>query len=195
MYTAGALPARARPPNQRHQRGEAWRTSGLDLSASAMSAASWQATCCATALPLTVRDLNEERVADFVARGARSAASPREMAEQVDLLITCLPSPAASAAVLEGADGVLAGIKPGTGVARDEHHRSERSHSSGRAGGRQGRPGDGLSGVGWLPSRGDRQYFDLCRRQPRGLREGAAGAARSWVGRFCTPDRSARPRP
>ncbi len=62
---------------------------------------------------LTVRDLDEARVADFMARGARGAASPRAMAEQVDLLITCLPSPAASAAVLEGADGVLAGIKPG----------------------------------------------------------------------------------
>ena len=64
-------------------------------------------------LPLIVRDLDEARVADFVARGARRAASPREMAAQVDLLITCLPSPAASAAVLEGADGVLAGLKPG----------------------------------------------------------------------------------
>jgi 3-hydroxyisobutyrate dehydrogenase len=62
---------------------------------------------------LLVRDLNPELVAAFVARGARSASSPKAMAEQVDLLITCLPSPAASAAVLEGADGVLAGIKPG----------------------------------------------------------------------------------
>ncbi len=64
-------------------------------------------------LPLTVRDLDAQRVADFVARGARSAPSPRAMAEQVDLLITCLPSPAASAAVLEAADGVLAGLRPG----------------------------------------------------------------------------------
>ncbi len=64
-------------------------------------------------LPLIVRDLNEGLVEAFVARGARSAASPREMAEEVDLLITCLPSPAASAAVLESADGVLAGLKPG----------------------------------------------------------------------------------
>ncbi len=63
--------------------------------------------------PLVVRDLNEELVGAFVARGARSAPSPRAMAEQVDLLITCLPSPAASAAVLEGADGVLAGMQPG----------------------------------------------------------------------------------
>ena len=64
-------------------------------------------------VPLTVRDLDEERVAAFVSRGAHSAASPRAMAEQVDLLITCLPSPAASAAVLEGADGVIAGLSPG----------------------------------------------------------------------------------
>ncbi len=62
---------------------------------------------------LTVRDLNEGLVADFVARGARSAPSPKAMLEEVDLLITCLPSPAASRAVLEGADGVLTGLKPG----------------------------------------------------------------------------------
>jgi 3-hydroxyisobutyrate dehydrogenase len=64
-------------------------------------------------VPLIVRDLNEELVASFVARGARPAASPKAMAEQVELLITCLPSPAASAAVLENPDGVLAGLKPG----------------------------------------------------------------------------------
>ena len=59
---------------------------------------------------LTVRDLNEELVASFVAKGAKRAASPKAMAEQVDLVITCLPSPAASRAVLEDADGVLAGL-------------------------------------------------------------------------------------
>ena len=64
-------------------------------------------------LDLTVRDLDEARVADFVARGAHRAASPREMAAQVDLLITCLPSPAASAAVMESADGVLSGLRAG----------------------------------------------------------------------------------
>jgi 3-hydroxyisobutyrate dehydrogenase len=62
---------------------------------------------------LTVRDLDEARVADFVARGAQSAASPRELAAAVDLVITCLPSPAVSAAVMEAADGVLAGLSPG----------------------------------------------------------------------------------
>jgi 3-hydroxyisobutyrate dehydrogenase len=62
---------------------------------------------------LTVRDLDPERVAHFTARGARAAASPRAMAQAVDVLITCLPSPAASAQVLEADDGVLAGLTPG----------------------------------------------------------------------------------
>ena len=64
-------------------------------------------------LDLTVRDLNPELEADFERRGASRAASPRQMAQKVDVIITCLPSPAASAAVLEQPDGVLAGLKPG----------------------------------------------------------------------------------
>lgn len=62
---------------------------------------------------LTVRDLNEQIVADFVARGAGRAESPRQMTEQVDVIITCLPSPAATAAVMEGPEGILAGLAPG----------------------------------------------------------------------------------
>ncbi len=64
-------------------------------------------------IPLTVLDLDAARVGEFVERGARSAASPRELAERSDIVITCLPSPAASAAVLEQADGVLAGLGRG----------------------------------------------------------------------------------
>lgn len=62
---------------------------------------------------LTVRDLDTAQVAAFVARGAHSAASPREMAANVDIIITCLPSPAACAEVMEAADGVLAGLTAG----------------------------------------------------------------------------------
>ena len=62
---------------------------------------------------VTVRDLDSALVDSFVAKGAKSAASPREMAEQVDLIITCLPSPAASAAVVEGEDGFLQVMRPG----------------------------------------------------------------------------------
>ena len=64
-------------------------------------------------IDLTVRDLDPERVAAFVARGARAAASPGELAAGVDVVITCLPSPSACAAVMEESDGVLAALTPG----------------------------------------------------------------------------------
>ncbi len=62
---------------------------------------------------VTVRDLDEALVAEFVACGARSAPSPRALGEVVDLIITCLPSPAASSAVAEGNDGFLQILRPG----------------------------------------------------------------------------------
>lgn len=64
-------------------------------------------------IELTVRDLDLERVAAFVARGAHAAASPRELAAAVDIVITCLPSPEISAQVMEQPDGVLAGLTTG----------------------------------------------------------------------------------
>jgi len=62
---------------------------------------------------LMVRDLNPDLVADFVRRGAQAAASPKVMAEQCDIIITCLPSPQATAAVMEASDGILAGLSAG----------------------------------------------------------------------------------
>ena len=64
-------------------------------------------------LDLTVRDIDPGRIAPLVARGARAAASARELAAGVEVVITCLPSPAICAAVMEGSDGVLAGLEPG----------------------------------------------------------------------------------
>jgi 3-hydroxyisobutyrate dehydrogenase len=64
-------------------------------------------------VPLVVRDLNADFEAPFIANGASRAASPKAMAEAVDVIITCLPSPAASADVMERADGILAGCAPG----------------------------------------------------------------------------------
>ena len=64
-------------------------------------------------LPLTVVDLDESRVAEFVERGASCAANPAELARLCDVVITCLPSPAACAAVLEGPDGLVHGMGPG----------------------------------------------------------------------------------
>lgn len=62
---------------------------------------------------LTVRDLDRDLVDVFVADGATAAASPRELAAACDVIVTCLPSPAASAAVMEADDGVIGGLRPG----------------------------------------------------------------------------------
>jgi 3-hydroxyisobutyrate dehydrogenase len=62
---------------------------------------------------LTVRDLDRKIAQPFLDDGAKWSDSPSEMAENVDVLITCLPSPAASAMVMEAEDGVLAGLGEG----------------------------------------------------------------------------------
>ncbi len=64
-------------------------------------------------IDLTVRDLDKNLAQDFLERGAKWADSPREMAENVDILITCLPSPSVSAVVMEAEDGALAGLGKG----------------------------------------------------------------------------------
>jgi 3-hydroxyisobutyrate dehydrogenase len=50
---------------------------------------------------LTVHDLNADLVSDFVARGAKAATSPAQMMRDCEVVITCLPSPAASDAVMQ----------------------------------------------------------------------------------------------
>ena len=62
---------------------------------------------------LTVRDLDKNIAQPFLDAGASWADSPRDMAEKVDVLITCLPSPAASAMVMEADDGALGGLSEG----------------------------------------------------------------------------------
>ncbi|MBT6203661.1 MAG: NAD(P)-dependent oxidoreductase [Rhodospirillaceae bacterium] len=62
---------------------------------------------------LTVRDLDKATAQHFLEQGAHWAESPKEIAETCELIITCLPSPAASAAVMEAEDGVLAGLSQG----------------------------------------------------------------------------------
>ena len=50
---------------------------------------------------LYVHDLETELVAGFVARGARDGGSPAQLMQACDIVITCLPSPAACAAIME----------------------------------------------------------------------------------------------
>ncbi|MGI9513789.1 MAG: NAD(P)-dependent oxidoreductase [Anderseniella sp.] len=60
-----------------------------------------------------VRDLDRDAAQKFVDRGAGWADSPKQMAEMCDVIITCLPSPAACSNVMEGPDGILDGLSPG----------------------------------------------------------------------------------
>ncbi|MEO1494637.1 MAG: NAD(P)-dependent oxidoreductase [Pseudomonadota bacterium] len=62
---------------------------------------------------VTVRDLDRAVAEPFLNEGATWAESPAEMTAACDLVITCLPSPAASAAVVEGPDGILSAMGPG----------------------------------------------------------------------------------
>jgi 3-hydroxyisobutyrate dehydrogenase len=64
-------------------------------------------------LDLVVRDLDRSAAQPLLDAGAGWGESPKAMAQDCDVVITCLPSPAASAAVLEAPDGLLAGFGPG----------------------------------------------------------------------------------
>ncbi len=65
-------------------------------------------------MQLTVRDLDRLAAAELLAAGAAFGESAAQMAADCDVVITCLPSPAASAQVVEGPDGILQGLTPGT---------------------------------------------------------------------------------
>lgn len=60
---------------------------------------------------LTVYDLNQEVVQQLIEMGACSAATPKELAVDADVVITMLPNFDVVQSVLDGADGVLAGVR------------------------------------------------------------------------------------
>ncbi len=62
---------------------------------------------------LTVLDLDRSAAGPLLAKGATWAESPKSLAEAVDIVITCLPSPAAVSKVMESEDGIIAGLTPG----------------------------------------------------------------------------------
>ena len=59
---------------------------------------------------LTVIDLNDNLVKNFVSKGSNTAKSPKELTEKVDLVITCLPSPKVCSEVMEKENGVINGL-------------------------------------------------------------------------------------
>jgi len=62
---------------------------------------------------VTVHDINPDAADELCKAGAGWADGPGDITKQADVIITCLPTPAISADVLEREDGVLAHIKPG----------------------------------------------------------------------------------
>ena len=60
-----------------------------------------------------VRDLDREIAQPFLDQGATWGDSPKEMAEACDIIITCLPSPAACSTVMEAEDGIINGLSSG----------------------------------------------------------------------------------
>ena len=59
---------------------------------------------------LTILDLNSKLMKKFEEKGASIANTPKELAKNVDLIITCLPSPEICAEVMESPDGIIEGI-------------------------------------------------------------------------------------
>lgn len=64
--------------------------------------------------PLVVLDVGKTTVDELVAAGAQSAASPKEVAAQSDVIITMLPDSPDVEQVILGRDGVIEGMRAGT---------------------------------------------------------------------------------
>ncbi|MDF2499592.1 MAG: 2-hydroxy-3-oxopropionate reductase [Anaerosporomusa subterranea] len=65
---------------------------------------------------LVVLDKNQSAVAEVVAAGAKSAATPKAVAEQTDIIITMLPNSPHVKEVVLGNEGVIEGAKVGAVV-------------------------------------------------------------------------------
>ena len=59
---------------------------------------------------LTVKDINKNLTENFKKRGAKVTDNAKELAEQTDLIITCLPSPEICGEVMESENGVIDGL-------------------------------------------------------------------------------------
>jgi 3-hydroxyisobutyrate dehydrogenase-like beta-hydroxyacid dehydrogenase len=62
---------------------------------------------------VTVWNRTREKAEPLLEAGARWAASPREVAEQSEVVFTMVTNTAAVRAVTEGPDGIIAGLSPG----------------------------------------------------------------------------------
>ena len=72
------------------------------------------ARVAAAGLPLIVWNRTASRAEEFAREhGARQAATPADAAREADVVITCLPTSRDVAGLLDGADGLMAGLHAG----------------------------------------------------------------------------------
>jgi len=72
------------------------------------------ARIAAAGLPLTVWNRTASRAAEFAREhGARQGTTPADTAREADIVVTCLPTSRDVAGLLDGADGLLAGMRDG----------------------------------------------------------------------------------
>lgn len=78
---------------------------------------------------VTVYDLNKDAANPLIALGAKWANSIRDLAAESDTVFTCLPSPSAIEAVVNGSEGVISSLSrrtsPGTWVDMSTNDQSE----------------------------------------------------------------------
>ena len=75
---------------------------------------------------VTIHDLNKSLGDGLIAKGAKWANSAREVAQASEVVFTCLPSPRAIDAVVNGENGVLSGLAKGaTWIDMSTNDRSE----------------------------------------------------------------------
>ncbi|MDD2542088.1 MAG: NAD(P)-dependent oxidoreductase, partial [Desulfuromonadaceae bacterium] len=68
-----------------------------------------------TGFHVTVWNRSAEKCTLLVEKGARVAGSPRAVAECSDVVIAMMANPRAVESVRDGAEGIIAGLKPGSG--------------------------------------------------------------------------------
>jgi glyoxylate/succinic semialdehyde reductase len=83
---------------------------GLGIMGSAMAA-----NLVKAGFKVTVWNRSADKCQPLVAAGACAADSPRAVAEVSDILFSMMATPAAVESVREGDDGIIAGLRPGTG--------------------------------------------------------------------------------
>ena len=142
---------------------------------------------------LTVRDLDPAAVRPLADAGAQVGESPAAMAASCDVVITCLPSPAASRAVLEAGDGVLAGLTPGTIWAEmSTTDEAEVRRLGALVQAKGGEPVDCPSPAAATgPRPATSPFSPAANARPS---NGCCPCSRPWAGGFSTPAPWARPR-